>query len=452
MTVAHRPVHPPAPFTRDELAAIRRPFRGATLLPARAYHDPEVYAWEVEHVFFRDWIVVGREEEVPDPGTFVLLDHLGESVILVRGRDGVLRAFYNVCRHRGTAVEERECGTAVRFQCPYHAWIYDLDGRLVRAKHTEDLEDFSLDTFGLTPIRCETWGGFVYLSFADEAVTPPLRDYMGDWFEHHDGFGRDMARLRRAARLEYDVAANWKIVAENYSECYHCPPVHPLLNKLTPYDLGEDFLAEGPWKGGWMVFADGCETMSIDGQRNGRPLLYARDEAEARRIYYYILWPNLIVSVHPDYVLTHRATPAGPNRSIVRCDLYVDADDLGTVDVSGAIEFWDITNKEDYHVVEMQQTGTRSRSWTAGRYSNQEASVHAFDLMVADRYAADGARTGRGWRTEIEGADLKRLKARAAGRNGGATASVTVPVDAGTDAAPELPGAEVSSGPEPADP
>ena len=428
MTVAPRPLHPPAPFTAAEIEAVRRGFRGAALLPARAYHDPEVYAWEVEHVFFRDWIVVGREEEVAEPGTFMLRDHFGESVILVRGRDGVLRAFYNVCRHRGTAVEERECGTAVRFQCPYHAWIYDLDGRLVRAKHTEDLEDFSLETFGLTPIRCETWGGFVFLCFADEATTPPLRDFMGDWFDHHADFGRDLSRLRRAARLEYDVAANWKIVAENYSECYHCPPVHPLLNKLTPYDLGEDFLAEGPWKGGWMVFADGCETMSIDGLRNGRPLLYARDETEARRIYYYILWPNLIVSIHPDYVLTHHALPAGPNRSIVHCDLYVDADDVGTVDVSGAVEFWDITNKEDYHVVEMQQTGTRSRSWTAGRYSNQEASVHAFDLMVADRYAADGARTGRGWRTEVEGAESKRLKARTAGRNGGATASVAVPV------------------------
>jgi len=240
-----------------------------------------------------------------------------------------------------------------------------------------------------------------------------LREYMGDWFEHHAGMGRDMSRLRRAARLEYDVAANWKIVAENYSECYHCPPVHPLLNKLTPYDLGEDFATRGPWKGGWMVFADGCETMSMDGQRNGRPLLFARDEVEARRIYYYILWPNLIVSVHPDYVLTHHATPVGPNRSIVHCDLYLDEADLGRADVTGAAEFWDITNREDYHVVEMQQTGIRSRSWTAGRYSNQEASVQAFDLMVMDRYASDGIRSDRGWRTETEGVEERRLAARA---------------------------------------
>jgi Rieske 2Fe-2S family protein len=149
-----------------------------------------------------------------------------------------------------------------------------------------------------------------------------------------------------------------------------------------------------------MPFAAGCETMSISGKRDGRPLLYARDDAEAARIYYYILWPNLIVSVHPDYVLTHQAWPDGPGHSVVHCDLYVEADKVDTVDISGAVEFWDITNREDYHVVEMQQQGTRSRSWTAGRYSNQEASVHAFDIMVADRYANDGSHTPRGWRTE----------------------------------------------------
>jgi phenylpropionate dioxygenase-like ring-hydroxylating dioxygenase large terminal subunit len=288
----------------------------------------------------------------------------------------------------------------------------------VRAKHTEDLDDFSLDTYGLAAIRCETWQGFVFLCFDDdEAMTPPLAEHLGDWRDHHAGFGRDMSTLRRATRLTYEVAANWKIVAENYSECYHCPGVHPLLNRLTPYDLGEDFLADGPWKGGWMVFADGCETMSMSGGRDGRPLLYARDVAEARRIYYYILWPNLIVSVHPDYVLTHQAWPDGPNHSTVHCDLYVEGDRLGEVDVSGAVEFWDTTNREDYHVVELQQQGTRSRSWVAGRYSNQEASVHAFDIMVADRYANDGSRTVRGWRTET--ASDRRRATRALGATGG---------------------------------
>jgi len=404
------PQPPQSPFTPDELEPVRRPFRAATLLPGRAYHDPAVWEFEREGWFFRDWLAVAREEEVPKPGTYVLVDVLGENVVIVRGRDGVLRAFYNVCRHRGTAVVEDPCGKAVRFQCPYHAWIYDLDGRLIRAKHTDDLEDFSFEAFSLTPIRLDTWGGFVFLSF-DEAA-PPLREYLDDWHDHHDAFERDFSRLRRARRLTYDVAANWKLVAENYSECYHCPPVHPLLNKLTPYDTGDDFFPAGPWKGGWMDFAEGCETMSMDGQRHGRPILFARDETESRRIYYYILWPNLIISVHPDYVLVHQAWPQGPERSTVTCDLYVDAasvDDPG-FELDDAAQFWDMTNREDYHVVELQQRGTGSRSWTAGRYSNQEASVQAFTLMCADRYAGDGRRTRRGERTRT---DRERTSSRA---------------------------------------
>ena len=187
-----------------------------------------------------------------------------------------------------------------------------------------------------------------------------------------------MSRLKRAARLTYDVGANWKIVAENYSECYHCPPVHPLLNRRTPYDLGEDFLAEGPWKGGWMPFAEGCETMSISGFRDGRPLLYARDETEARRIYYYILWPNLIISVHPGL----RAHAPGLARRPEPLDRQLRPLRRGrqgaTIDVSGAVEFWDITNREDYHVVEAQQQGTRSRAgWPGATRTRRRRSTRS---------------------------------------------------------------------------
>ncbi|HEU4671776.1 MAG TPA: aromatic ring-hydroxylating dioxygenase subunit alpha, partial [Candidatus Limnocylindrales bacterium] len=321
MTLIRHPAA--APLTDAELAAVRRPFRAATLLPSRSYHDEAIWAFEREEWFYRDWICVGRDEDAPDPGTYFLHTLVDEPLVIVRGRDGLLRGFYNVCRHRGTAVVEEERGKAVRFQCPYHAWIYDLDGRLVRAKHMEDIEDFSEDEFGLAPVRVETWAGFVFVSLAEEG--PGLEEYLGDWSGHHAAFGREFGRLRRVTRLTYEVKANWKIVAENYSECYHCPSVHPLLNKLTPYDLGEDFEPTGPWKGGWMPLANGCETMSMDGLRHGRPLLAGTDDVAAGRIHYYILWPNLIISVHPDYVLTHQAWPNGPEGSTVWCDLYLDA-------------------------------------------------------------------------------------------------------------------------------
>jgi Rieske 2Fe-2S family protein len=384
-------------LTAAELASIRREYRGATLLPARTYHDPAILAWERENILLRDWLMVARVEDVAEPGSFQLLDVEGENVILVRGRDDVIRAFYNVCRHRGTAVEERECGKAVRFQCPYHAWIYDLDGRLVRAKHTEDLEDFSFETSGLHEIHSAIWQGFVFLNLSDGAVSP-LEDQLGDLVPHMARFEFD--RLRSAKRIEYEVAANWKFIAENYSECYHCPGVHPQLNKLTPYDLGGDFEPDGAWQGGWMELVDGAETMALDGghgSKHGRPAMCGITTVDEARIYYYVLWPLTFLSIHPDYLLVHRLVPRDAGHTLVVCDWLFEADTIAKPDFdpSEPIAFWDLTNQQDWHVCELQQRGTKSRSWVAGRYSNNEASVQAFDLMIADRYAGDGQETHR---------------------------------------------------------
>jgi Rieske 2Fe-2S family protein len=384
-------------LTPDELASIRRDYRAATLLPARTYHDPAILDWEREHILRADWLLVGRAEDVGTPGSFRRLEIEGEDVLLVRGRDDRVRAFYNVCRHRGTAVEERECGSAVRFQCPYHAWVYDLDGRLVRAKHTEDLEDFSFATFGLREIPSATWQGFVFLNLSDGDVAP-IEAQLGDLIENYGRF--EFSTLRSARRIEYDVAANWKLIAENYSECYHCPGVHPQLNRLTPYDLGGDFDPNGAWQGGWMELVGEAETMALDGghgSRQGRPPMCGITATDEKRIYYYVLWPNTFLSIHPDYLLVHRLVPLAPGRTTVICDWLFEEETIASegFDPSDAVAFWDLTNRQDWHVCELQQRGTGSRSWVAGRYSNQEASVHAFDQMVADRYAGETTWTRR---------------------------------------------------------
>jgi len=385
-----------SPITADELATIRRDYRAASLLPKRAYHDPAILAWEQANILRRDWVMVARDEDAPDPGTYTLVELEGESIIVARGRDGALRAFFNVCRHRGTPVAEEACGKVVRFQCPYHAWIYDLDGSLIRAKHTDELEDFSFERFGLAPVRLETWQGFVFLNLDPEAI--PLAAQLGDLFEHWDRF--DFGALRSAKRVEYDVAANWKFVAENYSECYHCPGVHPQLNKLTPYDLGGDFDPDGAWQGGWMELVETAETMSLGdgsagaaahGSTNGRPSMRGITAVDERRVYYYLLWPMAFISIHPDYLLVHRLVPQGPDRTLVICDWLFEPGTIAApgFDPSDAVAFWDLTNRQDWHVCELQQRGTRSSSWVAGRFTTQEASVHAFDQMVADRYAGD---------------------------------------------------------------
>ena len=378
-------------LTPAELASTRREYRAASLLPARTYHDPDILAWEREHIVRRDWVLVAREEDVPEPTSFKLVELDGEPIILVRGRDGVIRAFYNVCRHRGTAVEERACGKAVRFQCPYHSWIYVLDGQLVRAKHTEDLEDFSLGAYSLAPIHMATWQGFVFLNLTDGEVEP-LEDQLGDLVEHFARF--DFRTLRSAHQEVYDVAANWKFIAENYSECYHCPGVHPQLNRLTPYDLGGDYRPNGAWQGGWMELVGGAETMALDGghgSRGGRPPMCGISSEDEARVYYYVLWPLAFLSIHPDYLLVHRLEPIAPDRTRIVCDWLFEADtiDRAAFDATEPVAFWDLTNRQDWHVCELQQRGTRSRSWVAGRYANNEPSVQAFDLMVAARYAGD---------------------------------------------------------------
>jgi phenylpropionate dioxygenase-like ring-hydroxylating dioxygenase large terminal subunit len=397
-------------LTPDELAAVRREYRAATLLPARTYHDQAILDWEREHIVRRDWVMVAREEDVAERGSFKLLDVDGENVLLVRGRDDVIRAFYNVCRHRGTAVEERECGKAVRFQCPYHAWIYDLDGRLIRARHTEDLEDFSFDTFGLAPIRAGTWQGFVFLNLSDDGKVEPLEAQLGDLVDHFARF--DFRTLRSAKRIEYEVAANWKFIAENYSECYHCPGVHPQLNKLTPYDLGGDYDPDGAWQGGWMELVGEAETMALDGghgSRDGRPPMCGITPTDEKRIYYYVVWPLAFLSIHPDYLLVHRLVPRDAGHTQVICDWLFEESTIAApgFDPADAIAFWDVTNRQDWHVCELQQQGTRSRSWVAGRYSTIEASVQAFDVMVADRYAADGVVSHRVVRERYDAAPPK---------------------------------------------
>ena len=173
----------------------------------------------------------------------------------------------------------------------------------------------------------ETWQGFVFVSLSPEA--PPLVEWLGDLPPHLARF--DFSGLRVAHTVTYEVDSNWKFIAENYSECYHCPGIHPQLNKLTPYDLGGDFAPTGPWQGGWMELVETAETMAIDGgHRNGRPAIAGMTPVDERRIYYYLIWPSTFISIHPDYVLVHRLEPAGADHTRIVCEwLFEPVDDRG---------------------------------------------------------------------------------------------------------------------------
>jgi Rieske 2Fe-2S family protein len=350
-----------------------------------------VLAYEQEAWFAGGWVCVGREEDALAAGAYFLARVAGESLIVVRGDDGALRGFYNICRHRGAALVEEPCGELVRFQCPYHAWVYDLKGGLRPPRHTEVLENFDRAEWGLVPVRVNSWQGFVFVDLSGEAA--PLVDVLGDLPGHLERY--ELGGLRRARRIEYDVAANWKAIVENYEECYHCPGVHPQLNRITPYNLGEYLPGNGPWMGSWMEVIGDFETLSTDGGAHGRPAIAGTRPEDVKRVYYFVVWPNLLISLHPDYLMSHWVWPVEPGRTRVVCEWFFDPATMARpgFDASDAVEFWDLTNRQDWHVCELQQAGTRSRAYTAGRYSGIEGSVHGFDVMVADRYAADGQTT-----------------------------------------------------------
>ena len=202
----------------------------------------------------------------------------------------------------------------------------------------------------------ETWQGFVFVSLSPEA--PPLVEWLGDLPPHLARF--DFSGLRVAHTVTYEVDSNWKFIAENYSECYHCPGIHPQLNKLTPYDLGGDFAPTGPWQGGWMELVETAETMAIDGgHRNGRPAIAGMTPVDERRIYYYLIWPSTFISIHPDYVLVHRLEPAGADHTRIVCEWLFEPSTIAApgFDPSDAIAFWDLTNRQDWHVCELQHRG-----------------------------------------------------------------------------------------------
>lgn len=401
---------PVSPVSASEVANVRKPTLEANVLPPRVFHDHDVFDYEQDAWFAREWVSVGREEDALAPGQYFLAAVAGENIIIVRGNDGVLRALLNVCRHRGATVIEEPCGTVPRFQCPYHAWVYDLEGQLRQPRHTELLVDFDADDWGLVPVRVGTWQGIVYVDLSGGG--PPLHKHLGNITDHFARF--DLAALRRARRIDYDVKANWKALVENFLECYHCPGVHPQLNKITPYNSGSYLPSTGAAMSSFMEVLPEYETLSMTGAADGRMPILGMTGDDLKRVYYAVIWPNQLFSLHPDYLMLHWITPLAPDRTIVRCEWFFDPAEMANPEFNPdeAIEFWDLTNRQDWHVCELQQQGTRARGYSAGRYAAIESSVHGFDLMVADRYAGDGVVTAQQRVSKQESTEAVRGRAR----------------------------------------
>jgi glycine betaine catabolism A len=298
-------------------------------------------------------------------------------VVVLRDRTGQIRAFHNVCRHRGTRLCEASRGQLKEtIQCPYHAWTYALDGRLLGAPHMHEVEGFDKRDYPLHAVAVTEWEGFIFINLQREPQ--PFADYFAPV---HDRFSRfNLSGLAVARRIEYDVKANWKLVLQNYNECLHCPTIHPMLARTLPYTSGANDLTEGPFLGGYMEIAQPNESATVTGRSCGL-LVGDLSGDDLHRAYYYSLFPNMMLSMHPDYVVYYMVWPVDGMRSRVVSEWMFNPKSVESPDFdpSGAVEFWDVTNQQDWHICEQSQLGVASSVYVPGPYSPRESIPAAWD-------------------------------------------------------------------------
>src|SRR5207249_4651227 len=373
-----------------------------TTLPRRFYADPDFYRAELERFYFARWICAGRADQVPCPGDYFTRTLGGDSIIITRDPSGAIHALFNVCRHRGTRICEQAEGHFVeRIQCPYHAWTYDLSGRLMAAPHMPPA--FCRDDYPLHRAGCELWDGhiFVYLGQdgrngqdgrdgqdrrdaqdgRDRSTRPRLRDQLLDLPERFASYR--MGDLRLARRIAYDVKANWKLIVLNYNECLHCPTLHPALNRVHHYLAADNVEPTSAYCGGAMGFREHVETASTDGRRR-RAYLPGLNATERHQVAYFSIYPNLFLSLHPDYVMTHTLWPRAHDRTEIICEWHFHPAEMARPDFQAddAIELWDATNREDWWISEQSQAGIQSRAYEPGPYSERESLLWSFDEIV----------------------------------------------------------------------
>lgn len=375
----------PSPIDPGALQSVLAPSVGASrTLPREAYLSQDVFDWERRNFFEGSWVCLGRGDDLRRAGDQQAHRIGAEGILLVRDREGALRGYYNVCRHRGH--ELLECGASRNLRaikCPYHAWVYGLDGSLNGAPRFGDVPGFNKAEYPLIPLRVHEWNGWAFANASGDA--PDFSGYLGNLDELVAPWG--IGRMFVAARHEYVVRANWKTITENYHECYHCPSIHPARCEVTPTDSGEPYRPTGAWVGGSMELKDFAQTMSLSGESRGVPIR-GLDEKKRREVYYFGLFPNLLISLHPDYVMAHRMEPVGPGETRVEC-LFLFPPEAGVLegfDPSYASEFWDITNREDWRACESIQRALASRGHRRGPFASEEGEVQAFMILVARGY------------------------------------------------------------------
>ncbi|GLW51897.1 (2Fe-2S) ferredoxin [Streptomyces sp. NBRC 14336] len=357
-------------------------------LPGSAYTDPAVFAQEQEHIFEALWFCVARASELDRPGAFRTVDVGRESILVTRARDQSIRAYFNVCRHRGARLCTEESGEVKRaFQCPYHAWTYGLDGKLVAAPNLTKMPDVSRTEYGLTGVHVREWLGYVWVCLAEnpppfeQVVIGDVVERLGD-VESIEHYGIEDLKVGR--RITYDVQANWKLIVENFMECYHCATIHPELTEVLP-EFADGYAAQY-YVGHGAEFGDGIQGFTVDGSE-GLDRIPGVAEEQDRRYYAITVRPQVFINLVPDHVIFHRMYPVAVDRTVVECDwLYLPHVVESGKDVSRSVELFHRVNQQDFDACERTQPGMSSRTYAKGGVLvPSEHHIGAFHEWVNER-------------------------------------------------------------------
>jgi choline monooxygenase len=392
----------PATFTDERVyRATRLPVELASTLIPDAYSSPEFFALEQEKVLATSWVAVGCTSQVDRPGRCLVASVAGRSVLITRNKNGELRAFHNVCRHRATKLlpdDAEDVGRHSRIRCPYHSWTYDTDGACLGTPlfegsdipadqqaifDTSSAREFDHADYGLLPVAVESWGFLVFVNLAAEPE--PLSVHLGDLPQRFAGYRLEEWLPQR--RRHYEVAANYKLVGENFMEYYHLPWVHPELSKVSKFS--DHYRWQGPG-----MYTGMCTTpvsANTDaGGWDGLPALASLGEQDADSGRFVWLFPSTALVVLPNHAFVLFNRPVAANRTIETAVLLSHPDSLAAPDAEEGLEqlekFWDLVNRQDLDIVEKVQAGIENPAYRGGRMCFRfEEPLHRFQNMIIDR-------------------------------------------------------------------
>ena len=370
------------------ISGLNRPVETATGLPRHAYTDPAFLDLERQFVFDASWVFVGAAETIPDPGDLMPMDLIGRPVVVVRQRDGGIKAFHNVCRHRGVILVEKARTQRPTMTCPYHAWSYGLDGTLLKTPHfagdgNHDTGSIPRDCLDLKAIRCEAWHGLIFLNMSGDAAL--LAEHMAPVAQRYSDF--DFSEMRLGATQEFELAANWKLPIENFIEGYHLPWTHPFLNSVSSMANHYSVIDEP-------IAGQGSDLYERDkAGHDALPQFSGLSEHWRVRAEYPSLLPNMLLGVHVDHITVWGIYPVGPDRALERVYFFYAGEAALAPELAGQREVVENNlrsiNLEDVGVVESMQRGRASPGYVDAHFSPyHEGCIHSFEKRIANAIGA----------------------------------------------------------------